>query len=151
MARVDLPVSLGLLALDHVGVAVPDLNAAITFHTETLGLVLLHRETNARQGVEEAMLGPAGAEASGTRVQLLVPLSDTSPIQRFLRRSGPGLHHLAYRVDDIESTVERLREQGLRLLYDSAERGTHDSRINFIHPYDAGGVLIELVEPTVEN
>lgn len=141
----------GLSAVDHVGLAVADLDAAVAFHTQVLGLVLVHREVNSRQGVEEAMLVPAGADASGTQVQLLGALSDTSPIHRFLQRSGPGLHHLAYRVRDVESATQRLRRQGLRLLYASAELGTRGSRINFIHPRDAGGVLIELVEPTVEN
>lgn len=141
----------GLLALDHVGLAVPDLDAAIAFHTQVLGLVLVHREVNSRQGVEEAMLAPAGTEASGTQVQVLTALSATSPIHRFLQRSGPGLQHLAYRVEDVASATQRLRRQGLRLLYASAELGTRGSRINFIHPRDTGGVLIELVEPSVEN
>lgn len=137
----------GLVAVDHVGLAVPDLDEAIRFHTETLGLVLLHREVNEGQGVAEAMLGAPGAEPGDAQVQLLAPLDDTSSLHRFLDRSGPGLQQLAFRVRDLESASDELRRRGLRLLYDSAQTGTRGSRINFIHPKDAGGVLVELVEP----
>lgn len=136
----------GLLAVDHVGLAVPDLDAAIAFHTEVLGLVLRHREDNPAQGVAEAMLGPGG-DGTGAEIQLLAPLGPESPLTRFLDRSGPGLQQLAYRVDDVERTSGVLRDRGLRLLYDSARVGTRGSRINFVHPKDTGGVLIELVEP----
>ena len=136
----------GLLVVDHVGLAVPDLDAAIAFHTDVLGLVLLHREENADADVEEAMLGPT-ADGSGTQIQLLAPISPESPIARFLERSGPGLQQLAYRVGDVEEAARVLRSRGLRLLYDSARTGTRGSRINFVHPHDAGGVLVELVEP----
>jgi methylmalonyl-CoA/ethylmalonyl-CoA epimerase len=136
----------GLLAVDHVGIAVPDLDAAIAFHTDVLGLVLLHREENPDADVAEAMLGPA-ADAAGTQVQLLAPLSAESPIARFLERSGPGLQQLAYRVADVEEAARVLRSRGLRLLYTAARTGTRGSRINFVHPHDAGGVLVELVEP----
>jgi methylmalonyl-CoA/ethylmalonyl-CoA epimerase len=135
----------GLLAVDHVGLAVPDLDAAIAFHTEVLGLVLLHREENADADVAEAMLGTAaGAEA--TQIQLLAPVSAESPIARFLERSGPGLQQLAYRVADVEASAAALRDRGLRLLYDAARIGTRGSLINFVHPHDTGGVLIELVQ-----
>lgn len=136
----------GLLAVDHVGVAVPDLDAAIAFHTDVLGLVLLHREENADADVAEAMLG-VGAGGAGTQVQLLAAVSPESPIARFLERSGPGLQQLAYRVADVEEAAHVLRSRGLRLLYDAARTGTRGSRINFVHPHDAGGVLVELVEP----
>ena len=136
----------GLLAVDHVGLAVPDLEAAILFHTEVLGLVLLHREENTDADVAEAMLGTA-AGAGATQVQLLAPLSQESPIARFLERSGPGLQQLAYRVADVEEAARVLRSRGLRLLYDAARSGTSGSRINFVHPRDTGGVLVELVEP----
>jgi methylmalonyl-CoA/ethylmalonyl-CoA epimerase len=135
----------GLVAIDHVGVAVPDLEAAIAFHTEVLGLEVRHRELNADQGVAEAMLAPPGA-GSGTELQLLAPLSEQSAIARFLERSGPGLQQLAYRVEDIDHATSVLREKGLRLLYDAARTGTGGSRINFVHPKDTGGVLIELVQ-----
>ena len=136
----------GLLSVDHVGLAVPDLEAAIAFHTDVLGLVLLHREDNADAEVAEAMLGRA-AGPDATQVQLLAPLSEESAIARFLARSGPGLQQLAYRVADVDEAARVLRSRGLRLLYDAARSGTSGSRINFVHPRDTGGVLIELVEP----
>jgi methylmalonyl-CoA/ethylmalonyl-CoA epimerase len=136
----------GLLAIDHVGLAVADLDEAIAFHTDVLGLELLHREDNVDADVHEAMLGTsAGADAA--QVQLLAPGSPESPIARFLERSGPGLQQLAYRVADLEESARALRSRGLRLLYDSARTGTRGSRINFVHPHDTGGVLVELVEP----
>lgn len=143
--RSDLP---GLIAVDHVGVAVADLDAAIAFHTEVLGLVLLHREENPEADVLEAMLG-TGTEGE-TQVQLLAPMSPQSPIARFLERSGPGLQQLAYRVADVEASAAVLRARGLRLLYDAARPGTRGSLINFVHPHDTGGVLIELVQAAPE-
>ncbi|HEY5821770.1 MAG TPA: methylmalonyl-CoA epimerase [Propionibacteriaceae bacterium] len=137
----------GLLAVDHVGLAVPDLEAAIAFHIDVLGLVLVHREDNASQGVSEAMMAVPGAEASATQIQLLAPLGETSPLHRFLDRSGPGIQQLAYRVTDIEVASRAFQNRGLRLLYDSPRVGTRGSLINFVHPKDAGGVLIELVGP----
>ncbi len=137
----------GLLrAIDHVGVAVADLDAAIAFHTEVLGLVLVHREENLDADVAEAMLAVPGAEG-GTQVQLLAALTPESPIARFLARSGPGLQQLAYEVSDVVLASARLRERGLRLLYDVPRPGTRQSLVNFVHPHDAGGVLVELVEP----
>ena len=138
----------GLIAIDHVGVAVPDLDAAIAFHTTVLGLELRHREENVEQGVAEAMLAPPGGGV-GTQIQLLAPLSPQSALARFLERSGPGLQQLAYRVENIEHAASVLRGKGLRLLYDAARTGTGGSRINFVHPKDTGGVLIELVQAAV--
>ncbi len=136
----------GIRAVDHVGLAVVELTAAVTFHTEVLGLRVVHREENHEQGVVEVML--AGTDETGdTQIQLLAPLTGTSPLTRFLHRSGPGVQHLAYRVKDIDHAADVLQRKGLRLLYDSAKPGTRGSRINFVHPKDAGGVLIELVEP----
>ena len=135
-----------LLAIDHVGVAVPDLDAAIAFYTEVLGLEVQHREVNAEQGVAEAMLAPPGTQAEWAQVQLLAPLTPGSPIARFLDRNGPGLQQVAYRVRDVDAAADELRHRGLRLLYDEAKAGTRGSRVNFVHPGDAGGVLIELVE-----
>ncbi|HEY0238507.1 MAG TPA: methylmalonyl-CoA epimerase [Friedmanniella sp.] len=134
---------LGIVALDHVGLAVPDLDVAIRLHTDVLGLVLVHREVNERQGVAEAMLA---APAGGAEVQLLAPLHEGSVIARFLSRAGPGLQHLAYRVVDVDVACAVLRSRDVRLLYDQPEAGTRGSRINFVHPKDAGGVLVELVE-----
>jgi methylmalonyl-CoA/ethylmalonyl-CoA epimerase len=136
------------VCIDHVGVAVPDLDEAIAFYADTFGMHLQHQETNEDQGVREAMLAVGD---SGSCIQLLAPVDRTSTIAKFLERSGPGLQQLAYRVVDVEQVSAILRERGLRLLYDEPRRGTAGSRINFVHPKDAGGVLVELVEPAGEN
>lgn len=135
--------SLRTSAVDHVGVAVPDLDVAITFYTDVLGGRLTHRETNHPQGVEEAMI----TFGAGAQVQLLAPLTPESTIAKFLDRNGPGLQQLALRVDDVRAATERARAAGLRTLYDEPARGTAGSWINFLHPKDAGGVLVELVQP----
>ena len=137
-------------AIDHVGVAVPDLDAAITFYTDTLGGRLAHRETNEAQGVEEAMIA-FGAGPESAQVQLLAPLTPESTIARFLERNGPGLQQLALRVDDVRAAADEARRAGIRTLYDEPRRGTADSSINFLHPKDAGGVLVELVQPASEQ
>jgi methylmalonyl-CoA/ethylmalonyl-CoA epimerase len=143
----DLPEHL-FTAIDHVGIAVADLDAATAFYRDTFGMETVHVETNEEQGVREAMVrvGPAG-DASGAMLQLLAPLDDTSTIATFLDRNGPGIQQLAYRVTDVEAVARLLRDRGLRVLYDEPRRGTNGSRVNFVHPKDAGGVLIELVEP----
>lgn len=133
-------------AIDHVGIAVPDLDDAIKFYADNFGLEATHIEVNEEQGVREAMLHPRGLSGS-TAIQLLAPLSPDSTIGKFLSAKGPGLQQLAYRVTDIEAATEALRANGLRLLYPEAKRGTANSKVNFIHPKDAGGVLVELVEP----
>lgn len=134
-------------AIDHVGIAVPDLDAAIKWYHDNLGMIVVHEEVNTEQGVREAMLAVRGASAGSAQVQLMAPLDDTSTIAKFIGRRGPGIQQLAYRVSDLDTLCERLRGKGVRLLYDAPRRGTANSRINFIHPKDAGGVLIELVEP----
>jgi methylmalonyl-CoA/ethylmalonyl-CoA epimerase len=131
-------------AIDHVGMAVPDLDEAIAFYRDTFGMRLAHEEVNEEQGVREAMMAVG---ESGSHVQLLAPLSEESTIAKFIGRNGPGCQQVAYRVTDVEAVSAVLRERGLRLLYDAPRRGTSDSRINFVHPKDAGGVLVELVEP----
>ncbi|SER50139.1 methylmalonyl-CoA epimerase [Lentzea xinjiangensis] len=133
-------------AVDHVGIAVPDLDTAIAFYRDNFGLEVAHEEVNEEQGVREAMLHAPG-DHGGTAIQLLAPLTEDSTIAKFIGRSGPGLQQLAYRVSDVDVAADALRAKGLRLLYDRARRGTSDSRVNFVHPKDAGGVLIELVEP----
>ncbi len=133
-------------AIDHVGIAVPDLDVAIAFYRDNFGLEVAHEEVNEEQGVREAMLHAPG-DHDGTAVQLLAPLHEDSTIAKFIGRSGPGLQQLAYRVSDVDVAADALRGKGLRLLYDEARRGTSNSRVNFVHPKDAGGVLIELVEP----
>ncbi len=135
-----------LRSIDHVGIAVADLQAAIEFHTSVLGLRLAHREDNEEQQISEAMLETAAPPDQAAIVQLIAPLGDDSPLRRFLARSGAGIQHLAFRVSDVESAAAEYRRRGLRLLYDAPKPGTRGSRINFIHPKDAGGVLVELVE-----
>ena len=138
-------------AIDHVGIAVADLESAKAWYADTLGLACLHQETNTEQGVVEAMVGPADAGATrAAQIQLLAPLDESSTIAKFLDRNGPGLQQLAVRVTDVDEVVRRLTEKGLRVLYPEPRRGTAGSRINFVHPKDAGGVLLELVEPPVD-
>ncbi|SFP31720.1 methylmalonyl-CoA/ethylmalonyl-CoA epimerase [Amycolatopsis arida] len=136
--------------IDHVGVAVADLDAAITFYADTFGLRATHVEVNEEQGVREAMLHAPGDDA-GPAVQLLAPLRPDSTIAKFLDTRGPGLQQLAYRVTDVDAAAEALRARGIRLIYPEARRGTANSRVNFVHPKDAGGVLVELVEPAGER
>jgi len=138
-------------AIDHVGIAVPDLDAAIRWYHDHLGMIVLHEEVNDDQGIREAMLTVRGAPVGSSQVQLMAPIDDTSAIAKFLDKRGPGMQQFAYRVSDLDALTERLREQGVRLIYDAPRRGTANSRINFIHPKDGGGVLIELVEPDSEN
>lgn len=135
-----------VIGIDHVGIAVVDLDAAIALYTDVLGLVERHREVNIEQGVAEAMLTTSSAPEGSTQLQLLAPLTPESAIARFLDRSGPGLQQLAYRVADVGQVAGILRGKSLRLLYDTARRGTDGTMINFIHPKDAGGVLVELVQ-----
>ncbi len=134
-------------AIDHVGVAVPDLAEAIAFYRDTLGLELTHDEVNEAQGTHEAMMRAPGDDGTGTAVQLLAPLGPDTTIGKFIDRKGPGLQQLAYRVTDIDAAMKALRDKNIRVLYDEPANGTAGSRVNFVHPKDAGGVLIELVEP----
>jgi len=134
-------------AIDHVGVAVPDLDEAIAFYRDTLGLELTHVEVNEGQGTREAMMRAPGDEGDGSAVQLLAPLSPDSTIGKFLDRKGPGVQQVAFRVTDIAAASAALRAKGLRVLYDEAVPGTDNSLANFVHPKDTGGVLIELVQP----
>lgn len=137
-----------LIAIDHVGIAVPDLDDALEFYADTFGLHSIHEEVNEEQGVREAMLAVGD---SGQCIQLLAPLNENSTIAKFLVRNGQGIQQLAYRVTDIDAVSATLRERGVRLLYDAAKRGTSESRVNFVHPKDAGGVLVELVEPAAAH
>ena len=130
-------------AIDHVGIAVPDLDDALEFYATTFGLHSVHEEVNEEQGVREAMLAVGD---SGSCVQLLAPLTPESTIAKFLDRNGPGIQQVAYGVDDVAAVSAELRSRGVRLLYDEPRRGTAGSRVNFVHPKDAGGVLVELVE-----
>lgn len=142
----SLPTSL-FTHIDHVGIAVPDLDVAIAFYRDTFGMTLQHQETNEEQGVREAMMAVG---ESTSCIQLLAPLSPDSTIGKFLERSGPGIQQMAYRVEDIDAVCAVLRERGVRLLYEVPKRGTAGSRVNFVHPKDAGGILVELVEPAAD-
>jgi methylmalonyl-CoA/ethylmalonyl-CoA epimerase len=130
--------------IDHVGLAVADLDEALAFYERVFGLHSVHEEINEEQGVREAMVDVAG---SGAFLQLLAPLREDSPIGKFLARNGEGMQQLAFRVRDLDVVSARLRAAGMRLLYAQPKKGTANSRVNFIHPKDCGGVLVELVEP----
>jgi methylmalonyl-CoA/ethylmalonyl-CoA epimerase len=132
-----------LTRIDHVGIAVTDLDAAVDFYTRAFGLTKVHEEVNEEQGVREAMLAVGD---SGSCIQLLAPLTPESTIAKFLDRSGPGIQQVAYAVDDVAATADSLRKAGVRVLYESPKRGTAGSLVNFCHPKDCGGVLIELVQ-----
>jgi methylmalonyl-CoA/ethylmalonyl-CoA epimerase len=135
-------------AIDHVGIAVADFDDAVRYYADVFGMTVAHEEINQEQGVREAMLRVGD---SGSSIQLLAPLSDASPIAKFLDQRGPGIQQLAYRVTDLDAVSATLRDRGVRLLYDEPKRGTAGSRVNFIHPKSAGGVLVELVEPPSSN
>ena len=132
-----------LTRIDHVGLAVRDLDQAIAFYARTFDVHVVHEEVNEEQGVREAMLAVGD---SGSCIQLLAPLRPDSPIGKFLERAGEGIQQVAYGVDDIDAVSADLRGRGVRLLYDEPKRGTAGSRVNFVHPKDAMGVLVELVQ-----
>ena len=127
--------------IDHIGVAVEDLDEAIQLYGERLGMPLEHRETVEEQGVEAVLLGVGEGH-----VELLRPLGPDTAVGKFLERNGPGLHHVAYGTDDIESTLEAVRGAGLQLIDERPRTGIRGSRVAFLHPKSTGGVLTELVE-----
>ena len=128
--------------IDHVGVAVEDLDAAIALHEQTYGLALAHREVVEEQGVEAVLL-----DVGESHVELLRPLQPDTAVGRFLASRGPGLHHVAYRVDDIEAALDALRDRGVQLIDETPRAGIRDSRVAFVHPRSTGGVLTEIVQP----
>jgi methylmalonyl-CoA/ethylmalonyl-CoA epimerase len=128
--------------IDHVGVAVEDLDAAIALHEQTYGLALAHREVVEEQGVEAVLL-----DVGSSHVELLRPLQPDTAVGRFLASRGPGLHHVAYRVADIEAALDALRDRGLQLIDETPRVGIRDSRVAFVHPRSTGGVLTEIVQP----
>jgi methylmalonyl-CoA/ethylmalonyl-CoA epimerase len=127
--------------IDHIGVAVNDLDPAISLLSGTFGMPLVHREVVESQGVEAVLL-----DIGESHVELLAPLSDDTPVGRFLARSGPGLHHVAYAVEDIEAALARLSGEGVRLIDKTSRIGLRGSRVAFLHPAACGGVLTELVQ-----
>ncbi len=128
--------------IDHVGIAVTDLDAAIALHEATYGMPLVHRETVTEQGVEAVLF-----DVGENHVELLAPLADDTPVGKFLARRGPGLHHVAYQVTDIDATLAALRDQGTRLIDEQPRFGIRGSRVAFLHPAGSASVLTELVEP----
>jgi methylmalonyl-CoA/ethylmalonyl-CoA epimerase len=128
--------------VDHIGVAVEDLDAAIALHEEAYGMAVAHREVVEEQGVEAVLL-----DVGENHVELLRPLSSETPVGRFLSKRGPGLHHVAYQVTDVQATLDTLRDSGLRLIDQAPRTGIRGSRVAFLHPDSSGGVLTEIVQP----
>jgi methylmalonyl-CoA/ethylmalonyl-CoA epimerase len=128
--------------IDHIGVAVEDLDAAIVLHETTYGMALVHREVVEEQGVEAVLL-----DVGENHVELLRPLAEDTPVGRFLASRGPGLHHVAYQVPDIAATLAALKESGARLIDETPRTGIRNSRVAFVHPKSSGGVLTEIVQP----
>lgn len=131
-----------LEAIDHTGIAVADLDQALPFYRDVLGLRLVHRETLAAQGVEAVLL-----DVGDAHLELIAPLGPDTGVARFLEQRGPGLHHLAYRVDDIDAVLASLSAAGVRLIDERPRIGIRGSRVAFLHPKATGGVLTEIVEP----
>ena len=128
--------------IDHIGVAVEDLDAAIELYSRSFDMREQHRETVEEQGVEAVLL-----EVGDGHVELIRPLSPDSGVGKFIAKNGPGLHHVAYATDDIDSSLGAIRDAGLRLIDEQPRIGIRGSRVAFLHPRSTGGVLTELVEP----
>jgi methylmalonyl-CoA/ethylmalonyl-CoA epimerase len=129
--------------IDHIGVATDDLDGAIALYEGTMGMPVAHRETVESQGVEAVLL-----DVGEGHVELLRPLGPDTPIGKYLERKGPGLHHVAYAVDDIEGVLGKLKESGIELIDSEPRVGIRRSRVAFLHPRSTGGVLTEIVEPS---
>jgi len=127
--------------IDHIGVATDDLEGAIALYEGTLGMPIAHRETVESQGVEAVLL-----DVGDGHVELLRPLASDTPVGRYLESKGPGLHHVAYAVDDIDGTLGTLKEAGVELIDSEPQVGIRDTRVAFVHPRSTGGVLTEIVE-----
>ena len=132
--------------IDHIGVAVADLDAAIALYERDYDMSLVHRETVQEQGVDAVLL-----DVGENHVELLAPLGDDTPVGKFLAKRGPGLHHVAYQVQDIDAALASLREAGLRLIDESPRTGIRGSRVAFLHPASSGGVLTEIVQPSGDH
>jgi methylmalonyl-CoA/ethylmalonyl-CoA epimerase len=128
--------------IDHIGVAVEDIDAAIELYEGSFEMELAHRETVESQGVEAVLL-----DVGEGHVELLAPLGPDTPVGKYMAKNGAGLHHVAYAVDDIDATLEKLAAGGLQLIDSKARVGIRDSRVAFLHPRSTGGVLTEIVEP----
>jgi methylmalonyl-CoA/ethylmalonyl-CoA epimerase len=135
-----------LTAVDHVGVAVDDLEGALALYRDTLGMPLVHRETVTEQGLEAALL-----DVGESHIELLSPLGPDTVVGKFLARKGPGLHHVAYRVESVEEALAALSKAGMRLIDEQPRTGIRNSRVAFIHPSSTGGVLTEIVQPAADH
>ena len=133
----------GLDRIDHVGVAVEDLEAAISLYSDSLGMPLAHRETVDEQGVEAVLL-----DVGEGHIELLRPLGEDTPVGKFVAKKGSGMHHVAYAVSDIEATLASLKDAGIELIDEQPRIGIRESRVAFLHPRSTGGVLTEIVEPS---
>jgi methylmalonyl-CoA/ethylmalonyl-CoA epimerase len=131
-----------LSSIDHVGIAVSDLEAALALYRDGLGMPLVHRETVTEQGVEAVLL-----DVGDGHVELVCPLSPGTPVGKFLERRGPGLHHVAYRVESVTDTLRACTAAGLRLIDETPRTGIRGSQVAFLHPASTGGVLTEIVQP----
>jgi methylmalonyl-CoA/ethylmalonyl-CoA epimerase len=128
--------------VDHIGVAVEDIDASLELYERDYGMTLVHRETVAEQGVEAALL-----DVGENHIELLAATGPDTPVGKFIAKKGPGMHHVAYQVDDIEATLAALKEAGLRLIDETPRIGIRNSRVAFVHPKSAGGLLTEIVQP----
>ena len=128
--------------VDHIGVAVEDLDASLELYERDYGMPLVHRETVVDQGVEAALL-----DVGENHIELLAPTGPDTPVGRFIAKKGPGMHHVAYQVDDIEATLAALKQAGLKLIDETPRTGIRSSRVAFLHPKTAGGLLTEIVQP----
>ena len=128
--------------IDHIGVAVEDLDASLALYEQTYGMELVHRETVTEQGVEAVLL-----DVGENHVELLAPLGPDTPVGKYLAKRGPGIHHVAYQVTDIEAALAQLKEAGSRLIDETPRTGIRNSRVAFVHPSSSGGVLTEIVQP----
>jgi methylmalonyl-CoA/ethylmalonyl-CoA epimerase len=131
-----------LSTIDHVGIAVGDIDAALAIYRDVLGMPLVHRETVTEQGVDAALL-----DVGDGHIELLQPLGPDTAVGKFLAKRGPGLHHVAYRVDDIDQALSALSQAGARLIDERPRIGIRNSKVAFVHPASTGGVLTEIVQP----
>ncbi|MDP8966968.1 MAG: methylmalonyl-CoA epimerase [Actinomycetota bacterium] len=128
--------------LDHIGVAVEDIDASLELYEHAYGMTLVHRETVSEQGVEAVLL-----DVGENHVELLAATGPETPVGKFIAKKGPGMHHVAYQVDDIEATLAALKEAGMKLIDETPRIGIRNSRVAFLHPKTAGGLLTEIVQP----
>ncbi len=135
-----------LSTIDHIGIAVDDIDDSLPLYRDVLGMPLVHRETVSEQGVDAVLL-----DVGDGHIELLAPLGPDTAVGKFLTKRGPGLHHVAYRVADVDATLDALRSSGVRLIDEQPRNGIRGSRVAFLHPASTGGVLTEIVQPAQEG